>query len=238
MPKLSLLLTKVHSSVHDLNTMKPKKKYSEPKLYTGGVDIKSWNKLSKKEKEAALKKQWYVRWSFRNPKTGKLVRQDNIKGGANYYKTKNERLEILQTLQKNLSILLKNGNYNPYEQDENDKTYSVEEAFKFALEIKEKTLAKTSYENFENRINRFKKYLLENGFKNRFITSITKKDVNNYLNEVLKKTSPGNRNNDRTDISSLFSILSNEEIIPVNFILKIPVLKSKPNKNIAFTRKK
>lgn len=237
MPKLSLLLTKVHSSVHDLNTMKPKKKYSEPKLYTGGVDIKSWNKLSKKEKEAALKKQWYVRWSFRNPKTGKLVRQDNIKGGANYYKTKNERLEILQTLQKNLSILLKNGNYNPYEQDENDKTYSVEEAFKFALEIKEKTLAKTSYENFENRINRFKKYLLENGFKNRFITSITKKDVNNYLNEVLKKTSPGNRNNDRTDISSLFSILSNEEIIPVNFILKIPVLKSKPNKNIAFTEK-
>ena len=166
MTKLSLLLTKVHDSVHNLNSMKPKKKYSEPKLYTGGVDIKNWNKLSKKEKEGALKKQWYVRWSYRNPITDKLVRQDNIKGGANYYKTKNERLEILQTLQRNLSIILKTGKYNPYDQNEKDKVYSVEEAFKFALEIKEKTLAKTSYENFENRINRFKIHLMNNGFKN------------------------------------------------------------------------
>ncbi|AWH73238.1 hypothetical protein DCS32_03380 [Dokdonia sp. Dokd-P16] len=44
MPSLFLHLLKVHANVHD-STMKLN--YSEPKFYTGGVDIFNWSKLSK-----------------------------------------------------------------------------------------------------------------------------------------------------------------------------------------------
>ncbi|WP_188224802.1 hypothetical protein [Aestuariibaculum marinum] len=47
--------------------------YSEPKFYTGGVDVNQWSKLSKKEQKEALEKEWYVYYTFRNPKTGKLT---------------------------------------------------------------------------------------------------------------------------------------------------------------------
>lgn len=34
--------------------------YSDPKIYTDGVDIHQWSKLSKKDQKAALDKKWYV----------------------------------------------------------------------------------------------------------------------------------------------------------------------------------
>lgn len=46
--------------------------YSEPKIFTGGVDINSWSKLSASAKKDALSKSWYVYYSCRNPNTGKL----------------------------------------------------------------------------------------------------------------------------------------------------------------------
>ncbi|MDC6388968.1 hypothetical protein PP182_09775 [Maribacter sp. PR1] len=65
--------------------------FSEPKIYTGGggVDIVKWSTLSSKKQNDALKKRWYVYYSFRNPETGKFTRQRQIKGGANTLKTKN-----------------------------------------------------------------------------------------------------------------------------------------------------
>ncbi len=53
--------------------MKPN--YSEPKIYTGGVDITRWSKLTPTQRKRALQKSWYVYYSFRNPATGKLKRQ-------------------------------------------------------------------------------------------------------------------------------------------------------------------
>ena len=75
MPSVFLLLQKVHAKVHDSDM---KLDYSEPKIFTGGVDIKSWSKLSKKDKKEALSKSWYVYYSYKDPKTGKLKRQTNI----------------------------------------------------------------------------------------------------------------------------------------------------------------
>lgn len=88
--------------------------YSEPKIYTGGVDINSWSMLSKLEKKQALTKQWYVYYSFRNPETNKLERQTSIKGGANRYKDKKSRYYILKKLQESLSYVLSEG-FNPYQ---------------------------------------------------------------------------------------------------------------------------
>jgi hypothetical protein len=35
-------------------------KYSEPRIYTGGIDITLWNQFSKLEQSTALSKDWYV----------------------------------------------------------------------------------------------------------------------------------------------------------------------------------
>jgi hypothetical protein len=108
---------------------------------------------------------------------------------------------------------------------------SIKEAFDYALKIKKKSLNETSYTNFAGRINRFRKALDENAP----ITSLTRKQTNDYLNGILEKTSARNRNNSRIDLSSLFEVLANDEIIPDNFIKKINTLKTKPERNKTYT---
>lgn len=88
--------------------------YSEPKIYTGGVDISNWSRLTSEEKQKAISKDWFVYFSYRNPKTGKLKKQSFIKAGANKLKTKKERYSFLKTMQQALLELLQYG-FNPYE---------------------------------------------------------------------------------------------------------------------------
>lgn len=211
-----------HDFEHDL---KEKKKYSEPKIYDADGDVS---------------KRWYVYFSFRKTADGPLERfPNNIY--ASQHLDKKDRLQWLKTIQRNLSILLKDG-FNPYNPEnkfefdnEENSNQSINEAFEFALNIKKSTLAETSYKGLEGRILRFEKWLNENGFKNRLITSVNKKVVTSYLNEILTNTSAKNRNNTRADISSIFTILSENEIIHENFIHKIPVLKSNPEKNKSYS---
>lgn len=266
MTTILLLLQTVHENVHDF-TMKLN--FSEPKIFTGGVAISQWSSLSKIEQENALKKDWYIYYSFRNPKTGKLERQPNIKAGANKFKTKKERLEVLKTLQRNLLLLLERG-FNPYKDNSEKKehlfsdkkvsitknsqesvadlkneattqepvstnTTTIKESFDLALKIKKSVLSKTSYPNFKSNTTRFEKWLNEKGFTNKTIEAITKKTVIEYLNEVLENTSPRTRNNARIDISSLFQVLEDNDIIPENFIKKINVLKATPERNKTYT---
>jgi len=238
MPKLIDILRNVHGNVHDFQKLKPKRKYSEPRIYTGGIDISRWSKLTKEEQKKALSKPWYVYYSYRNPKSGKLERQDNIKGGANHFRTKKERFEVLETYSRNLSRLLKQG-YNPYDDSKDiDEIMSVEDAIQFGMDINKKTTAENSYIRFKSRINRFKNYLIENGYSRRFITSVDKKIVMKYLNHVLDTSSPRNRNNTRTDISTLFQILEDNDIIPLNFVSKINVLKAPPKRNKTYSKEK
>lgn len=268
-----LLLQTVHKNVHKTgHILQEKKKFTTPKIYTGGVDITLWNQLSKSEQKEALSKDWYIYYMFLDEKTDKLKRMPNIKGGANRFKTKKERIEYLITLRESLEYLLEKG-FHPYKDNdlsllddeiidlrkENAKpiakknleletvkeniaitpltqiieepTMTIKEAFEFALKIKKGSLNETSYKNFEGRINRFKKWLDEKSP----ITSITRKLTNEYLNEILENSSARNRNNTRIDLSSLFEVLSDNEIIQDNFIKKINVLKSKPERNKTYT---
>lgn len=273
MPKLLLLLQNVHDFVHDL-PMKPN--YSGPYIYTGNIDIKVWSQLSKSEQEAALSKEWYVYYSFRDPITGNLVRQSNIKTGVNSLKSKNERIAKLKTIKDNLLFLLKKG-FNPYADNshleekvmqklnadinnhttsspaevkkpskikilkeqkktilsENEK--SIKEAFAFGLKIKQSVLGDTSYSGLQGRINRFLTWLEESKSTSEKISTLDKKTFINYLNFVLEKTSASNRNNTRTDLSSLVQTLVDNEIMSENFLKNINVLKSAPERNKTYS---
>lgn len=94
------LITLDVQSEHDLeHDLEHKKFYSTPKIYDGNGD---------------LSKRWYVYFSYRNPKTGKLERVNrNIYGKANLYKTKEARYSLLSLYKKRLLKLLKEG-YNPF----------------------------------------------------------------------------------------------------------------------------
>ncbi|PQJ73587.1 tyrosine-type recombinase/integrase [Polaribacter butkevichii] len=246
--------------------------YSEPKIFTGGVDIGAWSKLSKKDKKEALSKNWYVYYSFRDPITGKLKRQTNIKAGVNLYKDKRSRIHILTQLKESLEYVLSKG-FNPYEDNSSlaefienllspekseikntptqeetplhlekktvQKTpilHPINTSFDLALDTKSKVLSGISYQNFKNRIERFKKWLNKEGHDlKEDISIINKKLVIQYLNTVLQATSPRNRNNTRIDISSLFQTLEDNEIIENNFVKKINVLKSVPERNKTYT---
>ena len=118
MSSIFLLLQKVHENVYDFPM---KLNYSEPKIYTGGVDINTWTKLSRATQREALNKEWYVYYSFRNPNSGRLVRQTNIKAGANFFSDKRSRYHILKMIRESLLIVLQEG-FNPYE----DNTSLVE----------------------------------------------------------------------------------------------------------------
>ena len=222
---MSNLLRYLHIE-HDFeHKVKQKKRYSEPKIYDANGD---------------LSKRWYVYFSFRKLIDGALERFSNNIYAPQHLDRK-ERIEWLKTIQRNLSTLLKDG-FNPYNpegkynfENEESQEKSISDAFKFALHIKRSTLAETSYKGLEGRINRFEKWLNDNGFKNRLITSVNKKVVTAYLNEVLTNTSAKNRNNTRADISSIFSTLEQNEMIPQNFVQKIPVLKSNPEKNKSYS---
>ncbi|WP_053990097.1 site-specific integrase [Mangrovimonas sp. TPBH4] len=280
-------LFEVHDAVHDFSM---KLNYNEPKIFTGGVKVSEWSKLSKKEQKDALKKDWYVYYSYRDPETGKLTRQTNLKGDANFQKTKRNRLKILTQIKATLEKVLEAG-YNPYAEDnskvkdrllskepkvvemarveaktdsrnndhkiapeisnkvtevaaskanhkvegiqeEAENVMTLGEAFKLGLETKQKVLNATSYPKFKSRINRLKSWLQENGItEESSINLVTKKIVINYLNDVLQRTSPRNRNNARVDLSSLFQVLEDNEVIAGNFVKKINVLSAKPIRN-------
>ncbi|MCH4552705.1 hypothetical protein [Aestuariibaculum lutulentum] len=84
-----------HDLEHDLSK---RPQFSTPKIYTVNGN---------------LGKRWYVYFSFRNPKTGKLKRVTPFYGDVNKYKTKEARMEALTIYRKTLIKLLKLG-YNPF----------------------------------------------------------------------------------------------------------------------------
>ena len=269
MSSILLLLQRVHQNVHQTGHTLDRKKFSEPRIYTGGVDITLWNELSIDERNKAISKDWYIYYKFIDDATGKLKRMPNIKGGCNKYKTKKERIKILAQLRDALEYLLDKGlnpyldsdmsmlelentsassaikpitapilkikeievNPEPIKVETKQIVMSIKEAFDYALKIKKKSLNDTSYINFAGRINRFRKALDENAP----ITSLTRKITNEYLNGILEKTSARNRNNSRIDLSSLFEVLANDEIIPENFIKRINTIKTKPERNKTYT---
>ncbi|MFT3793308.1 tyrosine-type recombinase/integrase [Flavobacterium sp.] len=247
--------------------------FSEPKIFTGGIAMANWAKLSKEAQNEALKKDWYIYYSFRDPKTGKLVRQPNIKAGANKFKNCKDRIAVLKTLQRNLLMLLQKG-FSPYADNtalevqlfqketaaieplqcnvattvatafaKPDMTFAkpenqdilIGEAFALALKVKANVLSKTSFPGFSSNVKRFEIWLNENGFAQCAIATVTKKEVIDYLNVVLERTSPRTRNNTRIDISTLFQTLVDNEIIKENFVATVNVLKATPERNKTYT---
>ncbi|WP_281239016.1 tyrosine-type recombinase/integrase [Flavobacterium praedii] len=222
MPKIIDLLSNEYANAYDLEY---KSQYTAPKIYDANGDIS---------------KRWYVYYSFRNPVTDKLERQTPIYAGVNRFNTLRERKHAIKILAKAVENILESG-FNPYDEDsvpvDETKNYSISEAVTFSLELKKNTLKDNSFRDYRIRLKSFEKWLFANGFENRDITSVNKKTIVTFLNSVLSSTSAKNRNNARAILSMFFQSLEDNDIIPDNFVKKINVLKSNPERNKTYSSK-
>ncbi|MAB49301.1 MAG: integrase [Flavobacteriaceae bacterium] len=243
-----------HVLEHDLEH---KKQFSEPKIFDADGD---------------LTKRWYVYFSYRNPKSGKLQRMKNIYGKTNGFKTKAERYAALNLYRKRLLKLLREG-YSPFQDNtelykskqnpkhvqsnilksdqptslvaeveltKNESTnnvLSVKDALNKAIILKTNIVSPTTLSDYRSRINQFQKWLLNHYGTVDDINQINKKMVVEFLNHVQLSTSPRNRNNYRTVLSSIFQVLEDNEIISKNFISQIKAIRSMPKRHKTYSPK-
>lgn len=215
MAKIDRLIKFAYGNAYDFKN-EMKKKYSAVKVYDANGDMSA---------------RWYVYFSFRNPKTGKLERQPSIDTAVNTYKTLRGRTTAIRRLQKAIEKALENG-YNPYEEIE-ETTISLSAAFKTIDQYALKNFKESSYTEFKSRIGQFENWLKERNIEN--IAKVTKRNVNEYLNSVENRTSRRNRNNTRTALQLAFGFLEKDYIIERNFIDDIEVLKAPPKRHKTYT---
>lgn len=114
---------------------------------------------------------------------------------------------------------------------------SVKEAFDKAILLKTNIVSTTTLSDYKSRINQFQKWLLNHYNMVAHINQINKKMVVEFLNHVQLSTSPRNRNNYRTVLSSIFQVLEDNEIITKNFISQIKAIRSKPKRHKTYSPK-
>ena len=219
-----------------------KKKYSIS-LYTGGINAKDWDILTKSEKTKALNKSWCIVWYFRNPKTDLLERQNNFKGGVNRLRTMSLRYDFLRTVKRALKEKINNGwspysdNQSDFELNESKKIHSIKDALDLAYDHSKLTVAKVTSSSYKTTKNQFIEFIgAKNSIKD--INELNKSAVLKFLNHKLKDTSARTRNNSKASLSALFSIMENQlDIIDRNFIKDITNEKTKTKTDRTFTKK-
>ncbi|SFZ91336.1 Site-specific recombinase XerD [Flaviramulus basaltis] len=112
---------------------------------------------------------------------------------------------------------------------------SLRAAFDYGLKLKEKLVGVRTLKAYRNKIDLLLKWLDKNHPNIKTIDALNKQLVLQFLNHVLDKTSPRNRNNYRADLGSIMQVLEDNEVIGQNYVKNIPILKSKPERNKTYT---
>ena len=112
---------------------------------------------------------------------------------------------------------------------------TIKQAFDFALDLKEKEVSDQTIRDYRRKIYLFINSMNENYPNKKYIREVSRKDLVDYLNGIVLKTSARNRNNYRTELGSIFQVLKNNELVDENYLQSIPVLKSKPERNKTYT---
>ena len=219
-----------------------KKNYSAPKIYPKIIEQKRLSAFTEKQKEEILQKykRWYVYYYFRNEE-GKMVKQPSIFFKINQiYKDFDSRYTEIHTLRNIIERILKNGYTPNAENTQNpiiNEQYTTVSALDFALKLKKNSVSENSFIDYSYRVKQFQKYLIDKNLDKSPISSLTKRHINDFLNEILLRTSPRNRNNTLTVINAIFATLEENEIVQQNVVTKIKKLQAKPERNKTYTQK-
>ncbi|UAM99124.1 tyrosine-type recombinase/integrase [Polaribacter litorisediminis] len=121
--------------------------------------------------------------------------------------------------------------------NKNQEEMSFVKAFDFALRLKEKAVSTATIKDYRRKVKLFISWMEETHPTKKNIGEISRKDLLDYFNGIVLKTSARNRNNYRTELGSIFQVLKNNELVAENYIQSIPVLKSKTERNKVYTLK-
>ena len=229
---MTSLLIALKSAYKNAYSVKP---YSDVKIYPSIISEKS--KFTDTEKKELTKKgfRWYVYFSYLDPETGKMKRQPPITLNVNrQYPNFNDRRKRILIIRDEVQNLLENG-YSPYPNNTELKTFSIRSAVSFALKLKNQSVNPTTYSDYQSRCEKFKEYLNNRNLLDSPILELNKNHVNGFLNEMLKNSSPRNRNNYLSALRTIFDTLLENEIISVNHFSTIKNLKSNPIRNRSYS---
>ncbi|WP_343330856.1 site-specific integrase [Polaribacter staleyi] len=116
-----------------------------------------------------------------------------------------------------------------------DDGISITKAFDLALELKEKEVSERTITDYRRKSNKFIAWMETSYPDKKNIKSIARKDIIEYLNTILLRTSARSRNNYRTELGSLFQVLKDNELVDENYIQSIPILASKPKRHKTYS---
>ncbi|MDH7914269.1 site-specific integrase [Winogradskyella sp. SYSU M77433] len=121
------------------------------------------------------------------------------------------------------------------EQESLENKMMIEEAFQLGLKLKENTVSDRTLKDYENKVYLFLNWSKINHAEIKTVDQLNKAVFQNYLNYVLAKSSPRNRNNYRTDLSSVVQVLVDNEILKDNYLKKIKKLNAKPQRHKTYS---
>lgn len=114
---------------------------------------------------------------------------------------------------------------------------TLREALEYALRLKTNIVGERTLVDYRNRCELFEKWASARSIEIVTIDKVDKKLVSAFLNAMQLKTSPRNRNNYRTCLSSIFQVLEDNDVIDKNFIKSINTLKTNPKRNKSYSEK-
>ncbi len=247
------IITLEHESEHVLeHDLSNQKNFSAPKIYTAkGDSTKRWyvyfSFRNPKTQKLQRMKNIYGKANLYKTKEDRLavlsVYRRNLlkllKAGYSPF----EDNTIVHNTRKHQTVLDNNGEIeNPVIHTKNPEPKakvvierSLKDALDFGLKLKKQQVNERTVQDYGYRVGAFLKWVSENYPDINTINQLNKKVVLDFLNHILIDSSPRNRNNYRLALGSIMQTLEENEVMSENYIKKITVLKSIPERNKTFT---
>lgn len=230
--KISIVYRKVYESEYQMP------KYRNIKIHPKILEEKSLDEFTPEEKKTLTRKKyyWYVYFDFINPVTNEFERQKPEKQGINRERNFDERYKLVHLLKKGVKQALQQG-YDPYSELGTDPDkYTLEDSLEYGLKIKKPEVGKRTYDTYESHVNQFKEWARKNGYIHSDIEKIDKKIVMKFLNYISNKNENKTRNNYKSSLSAIFTVLEDADYIQKNFIKNIKKLQEKTERDPTFSK--
>lgn len=182
-----------------------------------------------------LSKSWFVWFDISDPDTGQSARKQ-YRGGINYHKDAAARKREGKALVAYWRKRLGSGTYNPFKQAVNAPG-TVCEAIKFVVDLKLKTLKKTSRTSYRTISAMFVKWLKDQRLDNLKLYSLTRDHAQSYLDHLImdKGYNSTTHNSQRSVLHAIFGAVQTrwKNLMPEN-PFKISLLPQDIGKNLAY----
>ncbi|GEQ85448.1 hypothetical protein ULMS_09560 [Patiriisocius marinistellae] len=110
-------------------------------------------------------------------------------------------------------------------------------AFEKSLALKKHTVSERTLKDYKTSVDNLKLWLKKEQKSVMYIHEVSKSILISYLNSILERSSARNRNNHRTNLSSVFQILVDNDILAENYLKEIKPLRSVPKRNRGYSEK-